>query len=109
MLEMHAHLAQDVFKYDPNFLENEEEYKKFKAEVLGDDSDEDDGSGGSDSSNDSNDEAGKELTCDGCKNLANDSKVEEKEGIQDQTETNVVNLRRVIYLTIMNAVSLINL
>lgn len=36
--------------------------------------------------------------------LANGSTVEEKEGIQDKTETNLVNLRRVIYLTIMNAV-----
>lgn len=104
---MFAHFVLDVFKYDPNFLENEEEYKKFKTEVLGEDSDEDDGSDGSDSSNDSDDEAGKELTCDGHKDLAYDSTVEEKEGIQDKTETNLVNLRRVIYLTIMNAASLV--
>lgn len=31
--------------------------------------------------------------------------VPEKEGIQDRTETNLVNLRRVIYLTIMNALN----
>jgi pre-mRNA-splicing factor CWC22 len=31
--------------------------------------------------------------------------VPEKEGIQDHTETNLVNLRRVIYLTIMNALN----
>jgi len=97
-----AHLLRtDVFKFDPNFLENEEEYKKFKAEVLGEDSDEEEDSG----SEDSEDEPGKELTCSGGKALANDSIVEEKEGIQDKTETNLVNLRRVIYLTIMNAVS----
>ena len=29
----------------------------------------------------------------------------EKEGIQDRTETNLVNLRRTIYLTIMNALN----
>jgi len=29
--------------------------------------------------------------------------VESKEGIEDRTEANLVNLRRVIYLTIMNA------
>ena len=29
--------------------------------------------------------------------------MESKEGIKDRTETNSVNLRRVIYLTIMNA------
>jgi pre-mRNA-splicing factor CWC22 len=31
--------------------------------------------------------------------------VEELEGIQDRTETNLVNLRKVIYLTIMNALN----
>ena len=30
---------------------------------------------------------------------------EEMEGIQDMTETNLVNLRKVIYLTIMNALN----
>jgi len=30
---------------------------------------------------------------------------ETKEGIEDRTETNLVNLRRVIYLTIMNALN----
>jgi pre-mRNA-splicing factor CWC22 len=33
------------------------------------------------------------------------SAVPEKEGIEDRTETNLVNLRRVIYLTIMNALN----
>lgn len=33
------------------------------------------------------------------------SAVAEKEGIEDRTETNLVNLRRVIYLTIMNALN----
>lgn len=31
--------------------------------------------------------------------------VADKEGIEDRTETNLVNLRRVIYLTIMNALN----
>ena len=31
--------------------------------------------------------------------------VPEKEGIEDRTETNLVNLRRIIYLTIMNALN----
>jgi len=31
--------------------------------------------------------------------------VEEMEGILDKTETNLVNLRKVIYLTIMNALN----
>jgi len=45
-------------------LENEEEYKKFKAEVLGEDSNEEDGSGSDD---DSEDEPGEELTYGGGK------------------------------------------
>lgn len=31
--------------------------------------------------------------------------MEDKEGIEDRTETNLVNLRRIIYLTIMNALN----
>jgi pre-mRNA-splicing factor CWC22 len=31
----------DIFKFDPNFLENEKKYKEIKTEILGDDSDED--------------------------------------------------------------------
>ena len=34
-----------------------------------------------------------------------DPAVPEKEGIEDRTETNLVNLRRIIYLTIMNALN----
>lgn len=33
------------------------------------------------------------------------SVAETKEGIEDRTETNLVNLRRIIYLTIMNALN----
>lgn len=32
--------ALDIFKFDPNYLENEEKYKAIKAEILGEDSDE---------------------------------------------------------------------
>jgi pre-mRNA-splicing factor CWC22 len=31
--------------------------------------------------------------------------MESKEGIKDRTETNLVNLRRIIYLTVMNALN----
>lgn len=36
--------ALDIFKFDANFLENEEKYKAIKAEILGEDSDDDSGS-----------------------------------------------------------------
>jgi pre-mRNA-splicing factor CWC22 len=75
----------NIFKFDPNFLENEEKYKEIKAEILGEDS--------------SEEESGSESDSEG------DEAVPEKEGIEDRTETNLVNLRRVIYLTIMNALN----
>ncbi|KIJ63282.1 hypothetical protein HYDPIDRAFT_92579 [Hydnomerulius pinastri MD-312] len=77
----------NIFKFDPNYLENEEKYKGIKAEILGENSD--DESGSEESSSDEDDEEA----------------VEEKEGIEDRTETNLVNLRRTIYLTIMNALN----
>jgi pre-mRNA-splicing factor CWC22 len=91
---------KDVFKFDPDYLQHEEEYKEFKTEVLGeDDSDED----GSDSDDDSEQEGMFiQFTNQFC---AHKEIVEEKAGIEDKTETNLVNLRRIIYLTLQNAVS----
>ncbi len=40
----------DIFKFDPNYLEKEEQYKSIKAEILGEDSEEDDESGSDESS-----------------------------------------------------------
>lgn len=79
----------NVFKFDPDWEEHEELYKKTKAEILGeggeDGSDEDD----DDDSSDDEDEERQE-----------DKRIE----IQDHTNTNLVNLRRTIYLTIMSSV-----
>jgi pre-mRNA-splicing factor CWC22 len=44
----------DIFKFDPNYAENEEKYKAIKAEILGEDSDEE--SGSSEESEESDDE-----------------------------------------------------
>ena len=116
----------DVFKADPNFLENEEKYKSIKSEILGDDeSDESGGSSGSGSeSDDESEEEGGEgelrfvfSSCFLVENSADflsllstlrlvGSVVPNKHGIKDMTETNMINLRRTIYLTIMNSVSL---
>ncbi|KAF8471797.1 hypothetical protein BDZ91DRAFT_846417 [Kalaharituber pfeilii] len=81
----------NVFKYDPEWEEHEELYKKTKAEILGevsgseDESDED----GEDESSDEDDEEKQE---------------EKRLEIQDQTNTNLVNLRKTIYLTIMSSI-----
>lgn len=79
----------DLFKVDPNFLENEERYQEIKKEILGDSDDEDESGSGSDYSDDESEA-----------DVAPD-----KEGITDMTETNLMNLRRTIYLTIMNSLN----
>ena len=96
----------DIFKFDPNFLENEAKYKEIKNEILGSDDEEDDGDG---SAEESEEEGGGRLL-----QLSHNRKahsytacleVDGIEGIQDHTGTNLVNLRRVIYLTIMNSLT----
>nr|XP_026490461.1 pre-mRNA-splicing factor CWC22 homolog isoform X2 [Vanessa tameamea] len=76
----------NVFKFDDKYEENEQKYKALSNEILGSDaeSDDEDGSGesGSDESDDEEAEKGKEVT------------------IIDNTETNLIALRRTIYLTI---------
>lgn len=45
------------------------------------------------------------LDCSGLNCIQKFPVAQEKEGIEDRTETNLVNLRRIIYLTIMNALN----
>jgi len=77
-----------VFKHDPEYEANEEKYDSVKKQLLGEESSDD----GSSSDEGSSDESG------------SDSEESEKEDtsapIIDQTETNLIALRRVIYLTI---------
>ncbi len=94
----------DIFKFDPNYLENEEKYKGIKADILGEGSDDESGSEESDDEVDDDDEGTfEDIYLD--PRLSMFSAVPDKEGIEDRTETNLVNLRRVIYLTIMNALN----
>ncbi|TGZ81119.1 MIF4G-domain-containing protein [Ascodesmis nigricans] len=78
----------NVFKFDPNWEEHEALYAKTKAEILGEGSDDEDDEEGSEeeSSDEEEDEQDKKLE------------------IQDQSNTNLVNLRRTIYLTIMSSI-----
>ncbi|KAJ7777836.1 hypothetical protein DFH07DRAFT_565912 [Mycena maculata] len=85
--ELQVQEGLNIFKFDPKYLENEEKYKAIKTEILGEDSDEE---SGSEESSEDEDE---------------DEVAENKEGIEDRTETNLVNLRRTIYLSIMNALN----
>ncbi|ETI22716.1 pre-mRNA-splicing factor cwc22 [Cladophialophora carrionii CBS 160.54] len=77
----------NIFKFDPEWEEHEEAYRKLKAEILGEDSDadDDDGSGTEESSDDE------------------EAEHERAVEIKDQTNTDLVNLRRTIYLTIMSS------
>lgn len=79
----------NVFKFDPEWEANEEAYKKLKAEILGEasDSEEEDSedAASDDSSESEEDEAEKAME------------------IKDQSNTDLVNLRRSIYLTIMSS------
>ncbi|CAM8963567.1 unnamed protein product [Rhodiola kirilowii] len=89
-----AEISLDIFKVDPNFVENEKRYEAVKKSILGEDSDDEEGSDGSEDEDDEDDEDESD----------EDEEDEEKMRIQDETETNLVNLRRTIYLTIMSSV-----
>lgn len=77
----------NIFKYDAEFEAHEEAYRKLKAEILGEAEDGDSEYEGDSSSEDE------------------DKAKEERElEIKDQTNTDLVNLRRTIYLTIMSSI-----
>ncbi|KAH9531682.1 hypothetical protein CY35_19G049300 [Sphagnum magellanicum] len=95
--ELDQETGLDIFKLDPDFEENEKKYDAFKKEILGDESD---GGEGDDTEKAQGEEDESEEDSD-------DEDEEEREArmqIQDETETNLVNLRRTIYLTIMSSV-----
>jgi pre-mRNA-splicing factor CWC22 len=46
----------DIFKFDPNFLENEDKYKQIKVEILGEESDGESGSEESEEEEEENEE-----------------------------------------------------
>ncbi|KAH9329666.1 hypothetical protein KI387_001774, partial [Taxus chinensis] len=78
----------DIFKEDPDFLEQEKAYEKLKKIILGDEY-----WYGAEGDKDS----GEEL------DDVDEKEGEENLGIKDETETNLVNLRRTIYSIIMSS------
>ena len=77
----------NIFKFDENWEENEAAYKKLRAEILGEGSDySDDDEDDEDESSDEEDQEQKAVE------------------IKDQSNTDLVNLRRTIYLTIMSSI-----
>ncbi|KAJ3250835.1 pre-mRNA-splicing factor cwc22 [Boothiomyces macroporosus] len=85
--ELDTQDSLNVFKYDPEFLENEQKYEYMKREILGDESDED-------SEEEDSSEEDEEVL-----------EAKRQMQIQDHTNTNLVNLRRAIYLTIMSSLN----
>ncbi|KAH8431829.1 pre-mRNA-splicing factor CWC22 [Aspergillus melleus] len=83
--EIETQDSLNIFKYDEQWEEHEEAYKSLKAEILGEGSDEEDEDDSDESSDDESDE-------------------DQKMDIKDQSNTNLVNLRRTIYLTIMSSI-----
>ncbi|KAK4146954.1 uncharacterized protein C8A04DRAFT_9392 [Dichotomopilus funicola] len=75
----------NIFKYDPDWENNEAEYKRLKAEILGEGSDDEDDEDESESESEAEDEEQKAIE------------------IKDQSNADLVNLRRTIYLTIQSS------
>lgn len=93
-----SNLIADYFTFDPNYLENEAAWDKIKADILGEEEEsegEGEGGEGSDESEgeESNAAAGQATAAAGG-----------TVAITDATDTNLINLRRTIYLTIMSSV-----
>ncbi|KAF7152140.1 hypothetical protein RHSIM_Rhsim01G0194600 [Rhododendron simsii] len=78
----------DVFKQVPQFVKEEKRFEEVKKTILGDESGDvaDSDAGSEDEDDEESDEEDDEMK------------------INDETETNLVNLRRTIYLTIMSSV-----
>lgn len=84
--DINAQDGLNVFKFDPDWEANEDEYKRLKAEILGEGSDDDD-------DDDEEDESESE------------EEDEEQKAIEikDQSNADLVNLRRTIYLSIQSS------
>ncbi|KAK6138378.1 hypothetical protein DH2020_027852 [Rehmannia glutinosa] len=89
--EIDPEITLDIFKPDPNFSENEKRYEELKKQILGEESEDEEDE---DEDADSDDEDEEE----------SEEEDEEQMKIKDETETNLINLRRTIYLTIMSSV-----
>ncbi|CAF2111461.1 unnamed protein product [Rotaria magnacalcarata] len=92
----------DVFKYDDEYEENERKYKEIRKTILDESSADEDGSSDSSDSDDDDDN-------DGTKDVDEEEQgagaaQTKQDTIIDQTETNLVALRRTIYLTIQSSI-----
>ena len=85
--EINIENGLNVFKYDEAWEQHEEAYRRLKAEILGEGSEDEADSDDSEDGSSEDEEAEKERQME----------------IKDQSNTDLVNLRRTIYLTIMSS------
>ncbi|WPG97446.1 Hypothetical protein R9X50_00022100 [Acrodontium crateriforme] len=78
----------NIFKFDAEYEANEEAYRKLKAEILGEES------GSEDEEDDASDVSSED---------EEEDTADKAMDIKDQSNTDLVNLRRSIYLTIMSS------
>ncbi|CAL8102770.1 unnamed protein product [Calicophoron daubneyi] len=98
----------NVFRFDPDYLENEEKYAKIKASFFESDDESEDGSGGEEDDDEgeesgSSNEEGDEERPQGAASAS--AAGENQQTIIDRTETNLVQLRRTIYLMLQSSLS----
>ncbi|WIA38159.1 hypothetical protein OEZ86_001514 [Tetradesmus obliquus] len=85
----------NVFKEDPEYAEHEVQYRAIVKELLGEeDEEEDEEEGAGDGSGSGEEESDDE---------EEQQRQQQQQDIEDETGTNLVNLRRTIYLTIMSS------
>ncbi|KAL5972192.1 hypothetical protein TSMEX_000060 [Taenia solium] len=86
----------NIFRFDPNYEANEEKYAAIRTSFLGGDNNDEDASSGSESDDEEDEEGENDVQGPG----------EQESGvIIDQTETNLVHLRRTIYLMLQSSIS----
>jgi pre-mRNA-splicing factor CWC22 len=88
----------NIFKYDDAYEENETKYKTLKKEILDESSSDESGTDNDDEESDEDEDEDEDLKEKNQKKEENDNQM-----IVDETETNLVSLRRTIYLTIQSS------
>ncbi|KAJ1859241.1 pre-mRNA-splicing factor cwc22, partial [Coemansia sp. RSA 638] len=107
--DLDAHDELNVFKFDPDFEENELKYEGVRRGILGEDESEGDGSeasgseSGTEGDSESEEGSGSEEAEE--PEATSTSQPPATQKIHDLTETEMVNLRRTIYLAIMSSIS----
>lgn len=98
--ELDSEETLNFYKYDPEYDANESKYAAIKREIIGtDDEDDEEHADGDDS--EASDESEPHSDSE---SVENNAKKSNALVINDQTNTNVTNLRKTIYLTIMSSV-----